>query len=274
MTGMPALRIDAGGSLILSTNGEEHIFDFNACYKGFFPCCRWTCTYEGNLLYMAGTDEYEIPHLFSSIGGEVWTEVCIGSRNSFISEREYGDILRILYDEKSRQIFLVTRKGCLVTLPDCPKCVRVRHISSANLVDGRIEDGVIVLTDEKGAQSKISLCIAVQYQCTYAFAKSMLKDGGVVIDLRSRESHQTDPILPSLSMDFDEIDDMLQTIPKYTPLFFFCRHGYQADQAALIARRGGFEKAYSLGSVYDIQRDLERGEFRAGPTDSLQGSRQ
>ena len=41
-------------------------------------------------------------------------------------------------------------------------------------------------------------------------------------------------------------------LPKSTPLFFLCEHGWKADEAARKGRSSSFLQAYSLGGTQDL----------------------
>ncbi len=255
MTGNINLKLQSNGKLSIIRDGEAAVFDFNEFYKGYYPSCRWTSSGRGDLLFLAGTDGSGVPHLFSSAEGETWTEHNIRTRLGLPDPEAYGDIIKILYENENRQIFLATKNGYLVTLPDCPKCVRARRVSNLALADAALEDGHVLLRDTAGKEMRIPVGIASQYRCAWTFAKPFLRNGGLMLDLREGADRQALPIPAAIPLDIGELDGLLGRMPKMRPLFFFCSHGYLADQAVRDARAAGFERSYSLGSIMDMLED-------------------
>ncbi len=249
------VRLQKDGKLMVIRNNGACIFDFNQNYEGYYPSCRWTAAGRGEILYLAGTDDNEVPHLFSSAGGETWTEQNIRTRIGLPDPMEYGDIIQILWEGKNRQLFLVTKNGYLVTLPDCSKCVRARHVSDRRLIDAKIEGEVIFLIGEGGEQIRIPVGSASQYRCSWSFAMPFLKEGGLLFDLRDAVERQLLPVPVAIRMEIGDLEGLLGGMTKGRPLFFFCGHGYLADQAVRDARQAGFVHAYSLGGIYGILED-------------------
>lgn len=247
---MRTIRIGPDGVPRLGTDGAETGFDFNQYYHGFFPACRWTSAGSGKLLYLAGTDAKGLPHLFSSRSGEVWTEMNIRPRMSLLQPECYGDIVSILYDTQSRVVFLATRGGCLVTLPDCPQCVRARIVCFGPLASGRLEEDQLILTEADGTEHMMFKDLETEYRCTWSFALPYLQSGGYAVDLR-----QAGDPLPAMARVQVLPSDGWDSLPSDTPLFFFCESGVLADAAARRAREAGHALAYSLGGVDDIREN-------------------
>ncbi len=248
------LQLQYDGRLIILQNERERTFDFNRTYEGYYPFCRWTAVGRWEALFLAGTDRGGVPHLFSSAGGETWTEQNIRTRIGLPDPKEYGDIIRILFEEKEHQVFLVTRNGYLVTLPDCPKCVRARRVSDRPLADARMDGEYILLTDAYAEQIRIPSATVSQYRCAWSFAMPFLKEGGLLFDLRSREEKEL-PVPAAISIDMGDLEGLLGRMPKGRPMFFFCSHGYLADQAVRDARDAGFSHSWSLGGIFDLLQE-------------------
>ncbi len=255
------IQITEQNQILLSNNGAEEQLDFNTLYKGYYPDCVWTkAVVCDDTFFLAGTDTSGIPFLFSSLSGKVWTEVNIRTRLPVITPKEYGEIKEILYDDGTRQMYLVTENGILVTLPDCPKCVRARKVMDTKAVGAKITDGKICIDSEDGSHKEIPVDIAAEYRCAQSFAKEVLKTGGFVIDLRSEDEQKTTmsairglfPIEKVFPFPAENIEMLFEKLPKDTPLFFLCEYGYKADEAARLGRRSGFSQAYSLGGIEDV----------------------
>lgn len=236
---------------------EQKELDFNAQYHKFYPFCRFTAAEIcGRAMYIAGTDLSGAPHLYVSSRGAVWSPVCILPQRAWISRANYGDILKILFDSISAQIFLITRNGYLITLPDCPRCVRARRISDEPIETAEIRGKQIVVWDVSGAETRYALHLVAQYRCTWSFAKERLGKCGVVIDLRTDEQSSGDAFPNSIRLPSEEIPEFLRCVPEKLNLFFVCDQGWNADDAARESRLGGHEKSYSLGGFQDVFEEI------------------
>lgn len=237
-----------------SGDPAELLFDFNMTYKGYYPFCRFTAVAAGDdLVYAAGTDQSGTPHLFSSTNGSVWAPVNIAAKLMLISVKDYGDIIRILYNRENHQPMLITRNGYLVILPDCPRCVSARQVSNCQLADAEFEDGKVKLTDETGAVSYAMYRRSQQYLCDWSFAEPWLRKGGLLLDLRDPGKAKAAP-LPYANVIAPKIlEYLLGKIPRDTAVFFVCEYGFQAEEAVSEARRMGYERAYTLGGIEDIR---------------------
>lgn len=239
--------------LFLNENGQKEI-DLNQMYQGYYPFCRFTdAAVCAGMLYVAGTDNSGVPHMYTSQKADAWSPVPISPKKSLITDKDYGDIVKILFDEASAQLFLVTHNGYLVTLPDCPQCVRARHISDLPLVDGKIDGKKIVMTDTSGETVCYSLYVAVEYRCAWSFAKPHLGKDGIVLDLQNTEE---DTLPGAVRISAEEADMLLNHFPKETFLFFVCEFGRKADEAVRDARSMGFRNSYSLGSAYSVLQQI------------------
>ena len=233
----------------------QNEIDLNQMYQGYYPACRFTdAVVCAGMLYVSGTDASGIPHVYTSGRGDVWTQIPISPQKSLINERVYGDIIRILFDPESAQLFLVTRNGYLVTLPDCPKCVRARHVSDAPLADGMLDGKKIVMITAGGEKILYSVYVAAEYRCAWSYAKAHVGKDGALIDLQSTPA---DKLPGAVQISLEDTDLLLAHLPKETYVFFVCEHGRKADEAVRDARSMGFRNSYSLGSVGDVRRQIQ-----------------
>ncbi|MGI6058196.1 MAG: rhodanese-like domain-containing protein [Blautia sp.] len=240
-------------SIFMIQDGEEKKFDFVRYYKGYFPSCKLTAAgLSEHQFYVAGTDMEGTPHLYSSELGSVWTPVNLDSHYSLTTAIQYGDIVKILWDQRENQLFLASANGYLVTVPDCPKCVRSRKISDIELSDAWIEGREICIQDTAGQCIRNSIGTIVQYRCSWSFAKPHIGVDGLLLDFRDAESVEKQRITDAVVISYDVLDKFLEKYPRDKYLFFVCEHGYLADEAAREARRKGIKKAYTLGGTYMI----------------------
>lgn len=254
-----AISITQTNRIWIQWGKEQAELDFNAQYHKFYPFCRFTAAEIcGQAMYAAGTDLSGVPHLYVSSMGDVWSPVCILPQRTWISEASYGDVLKILYDLTSTQIFLVTRNGYLITLPDCPRCVRARRISDVPLKNAEIQDAQIAIWDVLGTEMRYALHLMAQYRCTWPFAKARLGKNGIVIDLRTDKESSGITLPGSMRLTSEAIPEFLRCIPEDMNLFFVCEQGWSADDAARESRFRGHEKSYSLGGAQDIFEEIRK----------------
>lgn len=236
------MGLDDQGSLWISkgssTSGEEwKPVLFNQTYQGYYPECRFTAIGATEKDYVAaGIGEDGLPYVFRSLMGGVWESVNLvcGSR-LFGYRRASGRIVEILYDLRSKQLFMPCANGELLTIPDCPKCAKIQKVTEERIAGGAFSEDYrhMILMTETGHKLQIGLEEAVQIRVSPDYADQKIKEGGVLADLREMEE--------------DDVGDWLKTQPKNRFIAFICHYGVQADRAARYAREKGYEKAYSLG---------------------------
>lgn len=234
-------------------DGGWKLYDFNEIHRGFYPACRFTAlAYAGDMFQMAGLDGEGCPHVFSSLLGNAWEERNLTARSVMGQQRRAsGQVLRILFDEQSHQTFLVCRNGEVVTLPDCPKCVKIKilELGGAAVSDGFLEGDGIVLHLTDGRRLRVPVFQAVQFRISLSYCAEIQKQGAILADLRTPEEFARGHLPGSISLQPEEVEDFLQGREKNQRIAFICRVGTAADDAARCARRMGFPYAYSLGGV-------------------------
>lgn len=194
---------------------------FNENYAGYYPACMFTSIAATDVDFVAaGNGEDGLPYVYRSLMGGVWesANLMAGSAlNGFV--RASGKINQMLYDHQTRQIFLLCDNGELVTMPDCPKCVRVRKVTDCALVAGRVEgegsveekgcageegrvdegrteekgrtgmeghESRLVLTNLRGEEIVLNAYEMTQVRASYSYVKEQLKKGGWLVDLRKK----------------------------------------------------------------------------------------
>lgn len=278
------LALDKDGNLWKAQVKSDELPDwqpvlFNENYAGYYPACTFTSIVATDVDFVAaGNGEDGLPYVYRSLMGGVWdsANLMAGSAlNGFV--RAAGKINQMLYDHQTRQIFLLCDNGELVTMPDCPKCVRIRKVTDCALVAGHIEgeSGIkekgrteekgrtgmegceprLVLTSARGEQIVLNAYEMTQVRASYSYVKEQLKKGGWLVDLRKkRQGGLPEGISQEqvLHMDMVEVEEWLEEQPKETFLAFLCEYGTQADEAAHYARRQHFPRAYSLGGAGEL----------------------
>lgn len=252
---------------------------FNENYAGYYPACTFTAIAATDVDFVAvGNGEDGLPYVYRSLMGGVWesANLMVGSTlNGFV--RASGKINQMLYDHQTRQIFLLCDNGELVTMPDCPKCVRVRKVTDCALVAGRVEDESgawnvsragrsgnvrygasgprLLLVNARSEEIILNAYEMTQVRASFTYVKEQLEQGGWLIDLRGKKrAGMSAGISPEqvLYMCMDEVVEWLEEQPEETFLAFLCEYGTQADEAAHYARRRHFPRAYSLGGAGEL----------------------
>jgi rhodanese-related sulfurtransferase len=246
------LARDAAGGVFLARNGPWERFDFNRTYAGYYPACSFTAAaYAGGVFYLAGLDESGGPQLFSSLAGGVWEIRDLTMRHPLLGQmRPSGKVVRILYAETVEQLFLICRNGQLVTLPDCPRCVRILQVGEGEAVDGVLEGSMIIIHFADGSRHSIPAAYAAQYRVSLSFVKEKLSRGDVkIVDLRSPAEYEQSHLPRSINLPMEGLHEWLAAQEKHETLVFLCRMGVQADRAVEFAREQGFSRSYSLGGI-------------------------
>ncbi len=265
------IALDKEGNLWKS-NAEWQPIAFNENYQGYYPFCTFTAIAATDVDFVAaGMGEDGLPYVYRSVMGGVWesANLLAGSPlNGFV--RASGKVNRIVYDGTSRQIFLLCANGELVTMPDCPKCVRVRKVTDCALVDGQIQTEIngllpeqsisgqrLVLINERGEKIILNQYEMTQVRASLSYVREQLKKGGFLVDLRKKEGAETDFLggirkEQVLHIESEELEEWLSVQPRELFVAFLCEYGTQADEAAHYARRHQFSRAYSLGGAGEL----------------------
>ena len=244
------LRLGADGALSVEQDGAFLPYDFNAAYAGYYPACRFTALAAGSgLFYVAGLDEAGRPHLFTSISGGVWDERPLAAVDRLGGRiQTCGRVVRIVYADALRQALLITDAGQVVTLPDCPKCLRIHAVSGVP-VDARLAGDMLEIELEGGAWTRLPLNTLSQYRVSWSFADQLVRRGATVVDLRESGEFARGHLPGSVNVPFAELSDWLRARSRGEALLFLCRTGLLADEAADHARAGGWLNAYSMGGL-------------------------
>ena len=265
------IALDKEGNLWKS-NAEWQPIAFNENYQGYYPFCTFTAIAATDVDFVAaGMGEDGLPYVYRSVMGGVWesANLLAGSPlNGFV--RASGKVNRIVYDGTSRQIFLLCANGELVTMPDCPKCVRVRKVTDCALVDGQIQTEIngllpeqstsgqrLVLINERGEKIILNQYEMTQVRASLSYVREQLKKGGFLVDLRKKDGAETDFLggirkEQVLHIESEELEEWLSVQPRELFVAFLCEYGTQADEAAHYARRHQFSRAYSLGGAGEL----------------------
>ena len=246
---------------------------FNETYAGYYAPCHFTAlAATKNDFVAAGLGPDGRPCAYRSLYGGVWDQVSLLGGNpvsGWVQPR--GRINAIVYDRPTNQLFLLSSSGEVVTLPDCPKCVRIRQVCDQPIITGELCGDKLCLHLEDSSLLRVSMADALQLRISYSYARKCLAkpEGGAVVWL----GHQPPDFVkivgaPDLEkstctshgktafgnmkleiMTLDNIKEWLDGQPKDRFMAFWCDYGTQADEAAACARKLGYESAFSLGGA-------------------------
>lgn len=243
------LALSGEGTLWKEADGEWTPLGFNETYAGYYPACVFTAlTYTRSGFVAAGLDERGAPHVFRSLLGGVWNETqLLAALPEGGYARAEGRINAILSDDAG-QIFLLCEDGILVTLPDCPKCVKLMRAADEPLLGGRIEGSAVVICTASG-EIRVPYGEAAQYRVSYGYAAQKLARGGVLIDMRIEPAGEL-PVSPKTLRAVPEtVCETLEGLERDGFIAFVCDFGSRADTAAAYARAHGYRRAASLGGA-------------------------
>lgn len=255
------LGLDKEGKLWLSTvpfpeRTDWQAVKFNEVYHGYYPSCKFTSIAITEKDFVAvGTGEDHLPYVYRSLMGGVWENTGLLCRNWDDGyKRASSEIINIFYDIKNRQIFFPCKNGELITLPDCPKCIKITKVSTEDIKQAEWsgeESEHMVLTTESDNKIRLNINGISQFQVTFSYAVDKLTKEGYLVDLREQKTELQGWIEPSrqIHIKLDNLEDWLSDIPSDTFLFFICINGTRAEFAAYLARRRGYRKAFCIGKV-------------------------
>lgn len=248
-----SLGLDEQGELWLRDASKDfRPVRFNEQYRGYYPPCRFTAiaaTEKG--FVAAAVDGQEKPLLFRSMLGGVWERAELVCREGIPS----GRIIRILVGEKPEQLFLCCDNGELITVPDCPRCMKLRRVSNETVLDAALCGDQILLTLQKDASVAVPLRELSQMRVHPDWALKALSQGAALVDLGC---HPASPFAQSWAkvllaraerVEAEALEDWLPMQSKDRKLIFLCDYGVQAERAAGTARRLGYAQAYFLDGI-------------------------
>lgn len=248
------LTLAEDGDLCVYKDVQWQRLGFNERFAGEFPPCTFQdILYARDDFYAAGTADDGQAVLYSSLTGELWTPVNLTEQHYWEEKGRLpkGGAVKLFFEPCMDQLLLVSAGGDVVILPECPKCVKILHVTDQRVVDAAYADHCLTLTEEGGQTEEISLATADRIRVSVSYAKQACAEGGELIDLRPEEARRKEGRLRgAVTVDPEDLDDYLENKDKGTRLFLICRFGTVADQATWHAYRLGFRNARSIGGVH------------------------
>ena len=245
------LALAGDGDLCVYKEKQWQALGFNERFAGEFPPCTFQDTlYARDVFYAAGTTDDGQAVLYFSLTGELWTPVNLTEQHYWEEKGRLpkGGAVKLFFEPCMDQILLVSAGGDVAILPECPKCVKILHLTDRTVTDAAYEDHRMTFTYESGETETFSLATADRIRVSLSFVKEALAKGGELIDVRPQHRRLAEgPIPCTAAVDPEELDDYLQNKDPDTRLFFICSFGTVADQATWHAYRLGFHNARSVG---------------------------
>ena len=248
-----SLGLGEDGELYILRDGEWRNLAFNERWADRFPACTFQdilCARDD--FYAAATNLDGTAAVYATLRGETFTPIRLIEQHPWADGKPpRGGAVRLFFEPCMRQILLVCSGGDVVILPECPKCAKILHVTDQTVFDAAYTDHRLTLTEEGGRTEEISLATADRIRVSVSYAKRACEAGGTLIDLRPEEARRKEGRLRgALTVDPEELDDYLAGVDRDARLFFICRFGTVADQAAWHAWRMGFQNARSVGGVH------------------------
>lgn len=254
----PILGLSGDGRLYWMEDSSFKELEFNKIYEGYYEPLHFTaleCFPEG--FAATGVAEDGLPYVYRSLMGGVWEPVNLLSYQPIGANRVYGEIRKMLYDPKIRQVILLSGLGEVVLLPDCPKCVKIIQAADQAVIDGWLEGDQLVIQLADGNCKNVWLDSSKQLRISVSYAVEQLQEGGWLVNLCDRGSIDKtvfdgaflEMSAQHLSLAMEVVEEWLTRKSKEEHIVFYCDFGSKADEMAGYCRKQGFEKAYSLGGT-------------------------
>jgi rhodanese-related sulfurtransferase len=257
---------DNGRSLALTASAELMIksgddgwrpVDFCKNYAGYYPEVRFQAIVcKAGIFYGAGTDGEGFPHLFASVMGSVWDETLSGAT---ALRPAPGQVVALLKEEEQNQLYMVLSSGQVITVPDCPRCIRILQLRAEAVKEAFLEAGDLVLVTKNDEILRLPCVAARQYGASVAYLhKVFAAEGGWLMDFRDSDHPLGARIeelirqLPAMEncryehMEFQNYLSALEKVPKNKAVAFVCESGSRAAEAAIQVRKRGWRRAYYI----------------------------
>ena len=86
--------------------------------------------------------------------------------------------------------------------------------------------------------------------------KTLVKNGAVIVDVRSKGEYQSGHISGSINIPVDVISGQLSRLPKGKPIITCCASGMRSASAKGILKANGFEEVYNGGGWLNLQNKI------------------
>ena len=157
------LTLAENGDLCVYKDAQWQRLGFNERFAGEFPSCTFQdILYARDDFYAAGTADDGQAVLYSSLNGELWTPVNLTEQHYWEEKGRLpkGGAVKLFFEPCMDQILLVSAGGDVAILPECPKCVKILHLTDRRVTDAAYEDHRMTFTYDDGETETFSLATA------------------------------------------------------------------------------------------------------------------
>lgn len=85
--------------------------------------------------------------------------------------------------------------------------------------------------------------------------QELLKEGALLVDVRSLEEYRSGHLPEALHIPHAEIAERLDQLPDTSaPIVLYCASGRRSGIAAQVLREKGYERVFNAGGYKDLQR--------------------
>jgi rhodanese-related sulfurtransferase len=109
---------------------------------------------------------------------------------------------------------------------------------------------VVLLTITGCAKDSVKEAISLNSKTvTSSEASSLIKDGAILVDVRTKEEYDEKHITGAVNIPLSEIEDGNIEYDKNTAIIVYCRSGNRSSSAAKKLIALGYTNVYDLGSI-------------------------
>ena len=85
-----------------------------------------------------------------------------------------------------------------------------------------------------------------------------IKDGDILLDVRTNEEYLSGKIEGAVNIPVDEIRNRMSEIPKERNVYIYCEAGLRGYLAQRILKQNGYNNVFNLSGGYRLWRDCTR----------------
>ena len=253
------------GQILMSTDGVSFsVSDYNAEFEGYNEDKYWfdKVNILGNSFILTGSvqgNEGE-PMIMGSSTGEVWMPTALTEING----EPLDSIMPITIADvglNGDQLIAACDGGRLLTVTDCSVCNKMTTISDVNLNALASSPDMFVVVGDGFWFDVLSPDSVRMDDIQSEQALIDQQNGGIIVDVRTREEYAEGHIRGAVHIPVDEIEGSIgRIIPdKTVKIIFYCAKGVRAQTALTAARGLGYERVYNLGGIDAWPYDTEKG---------------
>ncbi|WP_343253240.1 rhodanese-like domain-containing protein [Ligaoa zhengdingensis] len=258
-----------GQVLVMKSLSLWDVLDYNEVYKDLgttFHMRAICCCGQGYLVMGMSMDNDDVPVVFKTSDGELWTEIYLDTINNVMSN-EFLPIRLNSAGVFEDQILIGADGGKLLTLTSCAECTKLTELTYYNInALAYMAEGYVLLAGDDFWFDVISSDSVRTYSIKAEQARTdQLENGAYIVDVRTAEEYTNGHIPGALHIPVDRVAEQLESyIPdKTAKIIFYCSMGGRSQTALETALTEGYSLVYNLGGLddgvwpYEIERGSE-----------------